>query len=242
MRELEHPSSGKGSKKTAVSPQCAKCSETFCQRMSTDKINKDALPRFCPMKINENVIKAVTKRYRQDDIRKIYIPATVTEKEAYEWVRGVCMAVRPRIKELIEFSKLINAQMIGIAFCAGMRDEAARIVKALEKSGLATASVLCKCGGIDKTKLGVAKEHKIGSASRFEAGCNPVLQAQLLNNVGTDINAIVGLCIGHDMLFTMNSKAPVTTLIVKDRLLGHNPVIALYSDYHKDIIESQKRT
>jgi uncharacterized metal-binding protein len=52
---------------------------------------------------------------------------------------------------------------------------------------------------------------------------------------------IVGLCLGHDMLFTMNSKAPVTTLIVKDRLLGHNPVIALYSNYHKDIIESQKR-
>jgi uncharacterized metal-binding protein len=101
---------------------------------------------------------------------------------------------------------------------------------------------LCKCGGIDKTKLGVAKEYKIGSASRFEAGCNPVLQAQLLNDAGTDINVIVGLCIGHDMLFTMNSKAPVTTLIVKDRLLGHNPVIALYSDYHKDVIESQKRT
>jgi uncharacterized metal-binding protein len=44
------------------------------------------------------------------------------------------------------------------------------------------------------------------------------------------------------MLFTMTSKAPVTTLIVKDRLLGHNPVIALYSNYHKQIAESQRRT
>jgi uncharacterized metal-binding protein len=210
--------------------------------MPADEINKDLLPKFCPMKTNEIAIKAVADKYGREDVRKIYVPATVTEKEAYEWVRGVCMAVRPRVKELVEFSGLINAKTIGVAFCAGMRDEVARIVKVLEKSGLATVSVLCKCGGIDKTKLGVAKEYKIGSASRFEAGCNPVLQAQLLNDAKTDINVIVGLCIGHDMLFTMNSKAPVTTLIVKDRLLGHNPVIALYSDYHKDIIESQKRT
>jgi uncharacterized metal-binding protein len=226
----------------AITPQCAKCSETFCRRMPADEANKAVLPKFCPMKTNEITIKAVADRYGREDVRKIYVPATVTEKEAYEWVRGVCMAVRPRIKELIEFSRLINAKTIGVAFCAGMRDEAARIVKVLEKSGLATASVLCKCGGIDKTKLGVAKKYKIGSASRFEAGCNPILQAQLLNDAGTDINVIVGLCIGHDMLFTMNSKAPVTTLIVKDRLLGHNPVIALYSDYHKDVIGSQKRT
>jgi uncharacterized metal-binding protein len=88
----------------------------------------------------------------------------------------------------------------------------------------------------------VAKEYKIGDPSKFEAACNPIVQAKLLNDARTDINIIVGLCVGHDMLFTMNSKAPVTTLIVKDRLLGHNPVIALYSGYHKDIIESQKRT
>jgi uncharacterized metal-binding protein len=53
---------------------------------------------------------------------------------------------------------------------------------------------------------------------------------------------IIGLCVGHDMLFTSNSKAPVTTLIVKDRMLGHNPIIALYSGYHRAILESQRRT
>lgn len=187
------------------------------------------------------MIDQTVEKYGLDDVRRIYVPATITEKEAYETVRGVCMAVRPRIKELIEFGKLIHAQKIGIAFCAGMRDEAARIVNVLEKAGFTVTSVLCKCGGVDKTKLNVAKRHKIGNPSKFEAGCNPVLQAELLNNAGTDINVIVGLCLGHDMLFTMNSKAPVTTLIVKDRLLGHNPVIALYSNYHKQLIESPKK-
>lgn len=225
-----------------ILPNCTKCSETFCQRMPPDKIAKEALPKFCPMKISRNKIEAVSTRYKQEDVKRIYVPATITEKEAYEWVRGVCMAVRPRIKELIEFGKLINARTIGVAFCAGMRDEASRIVKVLEKSEFSVASIMCKCGGVDKTKLGVGKEYKIGDASKFEAGCNPVLQAELLNDAGTDINVIVGLCLGHDMLFTMNSKAPVTTLIVKDRLLGHNPVIALYSNYHKEIVESQKRT
>ena len=194
------------------------------------------------MKTNEEIIKSAIEKYGEDDIKKIYVPATVTEKEAYEHVRGALMAVRPRIKEIIEFGKLVHAKKLGVAFCAGLHDEAARIVTILEKAGFTVASVRCKCGAVDKTKLKVAKEYKIGDPLKFEAACNPIVQAELLNNAGTDINIIVGLCVGHDMLFTMNSKAPVTTLIVKDRLLGHNPVIALYSNYHKDIIRSQKRT
>jgi uncharacterized metal-binding protein len=194
------------------------------------------------MKVSEETIKSAIGKYGHKDVMKIYVPATITEKEAYETVRGVRMAVRPRIKELIEFGRLIQARKIGVAFCAGMRDEAARIVGFLEKSGFVVPSVLCKCGGVDKTGLHVAKKYKIGDPLKFEASCNPVLQAELLNKAETDINVIVGLCLGHDMLFTLNSKAPVTTLIVKDRLLGHNPVIALYSNYHKSIVESQKRT
>ena len=223
-----------------VMPQCANCPVAYCQRVPPEIIKKDTLPEFCPMKTSEETIKKVIERYGKDDVKRIYVPATITEKEAYEWVRGVRMAVRPRIKELIESGKLMHVNKIGMAFCAGMRDEAKRIVEFLEKSGFSVASVLCKCGGIDKTRLHVEKEYKIDDPSKFEAGCNPVLQAQLLNDAKTDINVIVGLCLGHDMLFTMNSKAPVTTLIVKDRLLGHNPVIALYSNYHKGIIESHE--
>ena len=223
-------------------PQCAKCPSVYCSRMPLEEISKELLPDFCPMKTNEEIVKSAIEKYGEDDVKKIYVPATVTEKEAYEHVRGALMAVRPRIKEIIEFGKLVHAKKLGVAFCAGLHDEAARVVTILEKAGFTVASVRCKCGAVDKTKLNVAKEYKIGDPSKFEAACNPIVQAKLLNDAGTDINIIVGLCVGHDMLFTMNSKAPVTTLIVKDRLLGHNPVIALYSDYHKDIIESQKRT
>ena len=49
------------------------------------------------------------------------------------------------------------------------------------------------------------------------------------------MNVIVGLCVGHDMLFTKYSDAPVTTLVVKDRVTGHNPVSVLYGQnfYYK---------
>ena len=87
-----------------------------------------------------------------------------------------------------------------------------------------------------KEDVGIPAEDKIRSPQVFESACNPLLQAELLNRAGTGFNIIVGLCVGHDMLFTSHSEAPVTTLIVKDRLLGHNPVIGLFSRYHKDIV------
>jgi len=224
-----------------IDPQCAKCPGKYCSSAPMDELNKDALPEYCPMRTQVETIEDSIERYRNSEVKRIYVPGTVTEKEAYQVVRGVRMAVRPRVKELIEFGNLLGVKKIGIAFCSGLRDEASRLTDFLEKQGFAVASALCKCGGVDKTRLGVAKQYKIRDPERFEAACNPVLQAELLNNAATGINVIVGLCLGHDMLFTMNSKAPVTTLVVKDRLLGHNPVIALYSRYHRGIIESQRR-
>ena len=57
---------------------------------------------------------------------------------------------------------------------------------------------------------------------------NPIAQAKILNRAKSDMNIIVGLCVGHDMLFAKYSKAPVTTLVVKDRVTNHNPAAVLY--------------
>ena len=37
---------------------------------------------------------------------------------------------------------------------------------------------------------------------------------------------------GHDIIFNQYSKAPVSTLIVKDRVTGNNPAAAIYG-YHR---------
>jgi uncharacterized metal-binding protein len=58
--------------------------------------------------------------------------------------------------------------------------------------------------------------------------CNPIMQAEVLNQAGTDFNVVMGLCVGHDSLFYKYSEALVTTLVAKDRVLAHNPVGALY--------------
>ena len=67
--------------------------------------------------------------------------------------------------------------------------------------------------------------------------CNPILKAQMLNKVKTDINIVMGLCVGHDSLFYKYAEAPSTTLVVKDRVLGNNPVAALYTldSYYKKL-------
>jgi len=210
-------------------PRCDKCLGVFCVK---GDIDKDALPDFCPMKSMGDIIRKAVEEYSREDVKSIYVPATITEKEAYEIVRGKRIPVRPRIRELVEFAKKIGVRKIGIAFCTGLSDEASRVANIMERFGFSVYSVRCKCGAVDKTQLGVPEEYKIGDAKKFEAGCNPIAQALLLNAVKTDLNVIVGLCIGHDILFTKYSKAPVTTLIVKDRYTGHNPAVALYSNYH----------
>ena len=221
--------------------RCAECSLARCEEAPLESLDKSLLPKECPIITHSQVVKTAIKRYKEDAVKRLYISATIAEKEAYEQVRGVVMGVRPRVKELIEFAKHLDFNRIGVAFCAGLRDEASRLVKFLQGQGFTVASAVCKCGAVDKTKLGVDKKHKIGDSEAFESACNPILQAALLNDAEVEMNVIVGLCIGHDMLFTMNSKAPVTTLVVKDRVLGHNPVMALYSAYHKKPIRSQRR-
>lgn len=59
--------------------------------------------------------------------------------------------------------------------------------------------------------------------------CNPILQARLMNEAKTDLNVVIGLCVGHDSLFYKYADAYVTTLITKDRVTGHNPAAALYT-------------
>jgi uncharacterized metal-binding protein len=90
------------------------------------------------------------------------------------------------------------------------------------------SSVCCKVCGIPKSQFGL---DQIRPDDPQEALCAPLCQAEMLNRAGTELNILIGLCVGHDALFVKHSTAPVTTLIAKDRLLGHNPAAALYCQY-----------
>lgn len=156
-------------------------------------------------------------------------------------VEGTYYGKLTRVEEIVAFANRIGAKLIGIATCIGLVEETRVFAKVLRAHGLEAYSVVCKVGGVDKTEIGIPEEMKIQKGSH-ESICNPILQARLLNERKTDLNVIVGLCVGHDSLFIKHSDALVTTLITKDRVLGHNPAAALYTCgfYYRRLLHPEK--
>ncbi len=75
--------------------------------------------------------------------------------------------------------------------------------------------------------MGVLDVQKV-RPGRPEMMCNPIAQATLLNLSHTDLNILMGQCVGHDSLTIKYSEAPVTYLVAKDRVLAHNTIGAIY--------------
>lgn len=125
-----------------------------------------------------------------------------------------------RLQEVIEFSKRMNFQRIGIAYCYGMEKESALITTIFRQSGFKVYPVSCTTGGFKQSE--VNPESNIAKVS-----CNPLAQAEQINNESVDFTITVGLCLGHDILFNKHIKSFTTTLIVKDRVHNHNPINAL---------------
>lgn len=131
-----------------------------------------------------------------------------------------------RLEESAEFARLFGAKTVGLAYCIGLAQEA-RLISAYFEESFQVHSVCCKVCGTGKERLGL-EQIKPGTA---EAMCNPKVQAALLADCGAELNFTVGLCVGHDMLFNSASTVPVSCLVVKDRMLAHNPLGAVYSRY-----------
>jgi uncharacterized metal-binding protein len=203
---------------------------------SADPATAPAKPGYCPSRKHLAAITKSFGRYKgSGEDAKIAQVATQVEGLCYERAAGGALVARwNRVEDTIAFAKLMGYQRIGIATCIGMLDETNRLALVLEAQGLEPLSVCCKSGSIDKGEMGLGEEDKVRPGT-FEPACNPVAQARLLNGAKTDMNIIMGLCVGHDMLFSRHSKAPVTTLVVKDRVTGHNPVSVLYGQnfYYK---------
>jgi uncharacterized metal-binding protein len=172
----------------------------------------------------------VLKLYREPDLFKITRASAALEGRYYMKLT--------RLEEVIRFSQEMGYTHLGIGFCIGMAEEA-QLLGTILKNHFQVSSVCCKVCGVEKDELGLEKIHE----GEPEIMCNPIAQALVLNQAGTDLNVLLGLCVGHDILFTRHCKAPVTALIVKDRPLGHNPAAALYSRYLRDrILDSSKRS
>ncbi len=165
--------------------------------------------------------------YDNDHTAKIMKAAAEVEAEGY--------ANLTRVEEVMVFAKKLGYRKLGIAFCVGCASEAKALQEILTSS-FAVESVCCKVCGIEKSAFNL----KTIRNNPRETICNPLGQASVLNEAGTDLNIIVGLCIGHDILFSKHSAAPVTTVVVKDRVLANNPAGVLYSRYWKYKLKQKK--
>ena len=209
--------------------RCAMCGVWACSAEPSTK----EYPPFCPMLTETAVLfRAEEVCLSQDDLRRLALAAARTEAAGY--------CKEPRVEEIMNFARRIGAQRLGIASCIGLIREARILQEILEANGFEVDSVCCQVGSIDKEKIGLKDEEKI-RPGQYETLCNPVGQATLLNKAGTELNIVVGLCVGHDSLFFKHSEAPVTVLVAKDRVTGHNPVAALYTShsYYKRLREGR---
>nr|QNO55509.1 hypothetical protein BHOFGHMF_00026 [Methanosarcinales archaeon ANME-1 ERB7] len=155
-----------------------------------------------------------------EDVKIVYKGDALNSLRVATRIESRYYMKKNRIEELILYAKEMNYKRLGVAFCIGMEKEA-EIICDLLSQYFDVSSVCCKVCGIDKSYFELERLHK---DAEEEAMCNPIGQAMILNNEKTDLNIILGLCIGHDTLFTKYSEAPVTTLAVKDRVLAHNPL------------------
>lgn len=151
-------------------------------------------------------------------------------------IEGNYYLQKTRVEELIIFCREMNYRRLGVAFCLGLEKEAQILCTFLRKH-FTVSSICCKVCGVSKEDFGLKKI----DPHRHEIMCNPLMQAKVLQDENTELNIIVGLCLGHDLLFTKYSHAPVTTLIVKDRLLAHNPAGALYSRFYTNRITRKNK-
>jgi uncharacterized metal-binding protein len=200
-------------------PHCNLCGVKAC---SAEPGTKNP-PAFCPMPVETELLADVTRQYlANEEVQRLSRESARTEAAGY------CKSTR--IEEIMDFARRLGFQRLGIANCIGLMNEARVAADIFQAGGFEVYTACCKVGSIPKETIGLADEDKV-RPGQYEALCNPIGQAALLASAGTQLNVVIGLCVGHDSLFFMHSNAPATVLVAKDRVLGHNPVACLYTSH-----------
>lgn len=202
-----------------------------CGTINCSVCNK-SYPKFCLTTENKDevILNEALELYKEEENHKVMLEAAYVESEYY--------GLMTRVEETAEFASRMGFQKIGIATCVGLINESRILASILRKKGFEVFGIACKAGAVDKTCVGIDESCKKAGVNM----CNPIHQAKRLNAEKTELNIVMGLCVGHDSLFYKYSEALVTTLVVKDRVLGHNPAAALYTanSYYKRLLEEDK--
>ena len=193
---------------------CSYCASKPCLMGDLGKA-----PKFCPTVTRAELIEEARLKLQDAENR------SMAQDVARTWKQ---LGKLTRIEETVLYAKLRGYRKLGLAFCIGLSDEAQMLTNVLLNEGFEVVAVTCMCGAICSDDIGLPEEDKIVAGYR-QPMCNPIGQAAVLDGEGCQLNVLVGLCVGDDTLFIKHSKAPVTVLAVKDRVLAHNPLGVLYT-------------
>lgn len=175
-------------------------------------------PASCPtIAAGEDGVEASARAYERDALAMATMRAAAAvgaDAFSNRWCR---------VEETLAFARRMGWRRIGIASCAGLMNEARAFAEVLRAQGFWPFGICCKVGSVPRDRF----DAHTSCCDFGGISCNPILQAELLAEEETELNVAVGFCVGHDFLFGMHSKAPVTTLVVKDRTLVNNPAAAL---------------
>ena len=208
---------------------CAKCPFDMPDRLCKSEDGKS--PPSCPTQNKTELYDKCLKEYEKSEVLEFARQASIQEGDGYAQ-RDLGYArvkpYKPRVLEIIEFAQRMKYKRLGLVFCVGLRKEAKIVEKLFSGRGFQMISAVCKVGRIPKEEIGLRDDQKV-TPGAFETMCNPIMQALVLNDEKTDFNILMGLCVGHDSLVFQYAEAPCTVLAVKDRVLGHNPLAAVYN-------------
>jgi len=179
------------------------------------------VPDYCHSRKFQEVIEATKEQYLKPEAAKIHLAtAKVSKRGEYNW---------PRVQQCIEFARELEVTKVGLAVCVGLIREGREFARFLSRAGFEVVSVACMIGAVEAQETGIPDEW----VSERGISCNPIAQAEIMNQEGTQLNFIYGLCVGHDTLFMMYSKAPATYVVAKDSVTGNNPSAVLFSEVHR---------
>lgn len=195
---------------------------SYCGKMKCFKGDLSQIPSFCPTKLHPDILEKATETLHEPENKRMAQDVARTWKEYGKLTR---------VEETVEYARLRGFKKLGLAFCVGLGQEAELFTNVLLNADFEVTAVSCMCGALSSDDVDLPKEDKIFADFR-QPMCNPIGQANLLDSDGCELNILLGLCVGDDTLFIKHSRAPVTVLAVKDRVLAHNPLGALYTSRH----------
>ena len=199
---------------------CAYCGVRNCAK----KLGQEGdYPSSCPSLRPE--LEGYLEEYKDPETLKLAQAAAISSMDHTE----------SRVQQTVRFARNCGFTKLGIAFCISLADTAGILARYLREQGFTVESVICKVGHYDRKCIGVEDTREIPM-------CNPIAQAEYLNGVGTELNLIVGLCVGHDALFSHYSHSPVVTLIAKDHAFHNAPELFLQQWAQKEKAAHRKKS